>query len=226
MIRENKPIDFSDKIILIDKPKGWTSAAVINFLKKKFKIKKAGHSGTLDPKASGLLVVCTGKMTKKIGEMIEYDKDYEGVFRIGATTVSYDSESPEENIIEDISVNENDILTIKNYFIGEIFQIPPMHSAIKHKGKPLYKLARKGLSVEIKPRKVKINSFDVKLISKTEVEFFVSCSKGTYIRSLARDFGEKLGIGSYLKELKRLRIGPYYLKDIDGKIEHFNAKVL
>lgn len=213
---------YDNKVILVDKPLFWTSAKVTNKIKKTFKLKKVGHSGTLDPKATGLLVICTGKKTKTIAEMIGADKDYEGIIRIGAVTPTYDTESDEQNIMDASNITEEQIMGVRNKFLGEIEQIPPMHSAIKHKGKPIYKLARKGKTLELLPRRVYIKEFQVKRISETEIEFFVSVSKGTYIRSLANDFGTKLGIGGYLKTLRRLRVGDFDIRMIDDKSEELD----
>lgn len=213
---------YDNKVILVDKPLFWTSAKVTNKIKKTFRLKKVGHSGTLDPKATGLLVICTGKKTKTITEMIGADKDYEGTFRIGAVTPTFDTESEEQDI-KDVSYITDDLINnAHDKFLGEIEQIPPMHSAIKHKGKPIYKLARKGKTIELQPRKVNIKKFTVERISETEIKFFVSVSKGTYIRSLANDFGAELGVGGYLKTLRRLRVGNFELKMIDEKFEELD----
>jgi len=210
---------YDNKVILVDKPLNWTSAKVTNKIKKTFKLKKVGHSGTLDPRATGLLIICTGKKTKTITEMIGYDKDYEGTFRIGATTPTYDTES-EEIEIKDVShITEEMINNARDKFSGEISQIPPMHSAIKLNGKPIYKLARKGRTLVLEPRKVFIRKFDVERISDTEIKFFASVSKGTYIRSLAFDFGNVLGVGGYLKTLRRLRVGDFKVSDVDENSE-------
>jgi tRNA pseudouridine55 synthase len=193
--------------ILVDKPKDYSSARVVNLIKRKLKVKKAGHSGTLDPKATGLMVVCTGKMTKELNRLLGADKEYEGVFVLGETTKSFDSET---EVIEKKSVSrvtEAMISEAVKKFTGEIEQIPPMYSAIKHKGKPLYKYAVKGHEVERKPRKVVIKEFDVTGFNLPEISFRVLCSKGTYIRTLANDLGESLGTGAYLKELRRTKIG-------------------
>lgn len=216
---------YANKIFLIDKPLDYTSADIINIFKKNFKLSKAGHSGTLDPKATGLLIVCSDKMTKKISEFIEYDKEYEGVIRIGARTKSFDTENEEENIIQDINISDDDIESVRREFLGEINQMPPMYSAIKYKGRPLYKMARKGKEIERNFRKIIVKKFDVKRISKTELFFRISSSKGTYIRSIANDFGEKLGVGGYLKELRRTRIGEYELKDLNEKVQDIRYKI-
>lgn len=214
---------YENRVILADKPLDWTSAKVINKLKKVFNIRKAGHSGTLDPRATGLLIICTGKKTKIITEIIGADKDYTGTFRIGATTPTYDTESSEENITDTSSVTDDLINSAREKFVGEILQTPPIHSAIKQNGKPVYKLARKGREVTLEPRKVLINDFKVKRISETEVEFFVSVSKGTYIRSLANDFGKEIGAGAYLKTLRRTRIGQFDIKSIEDNCEEIDG---
>lgn len=208
--------------ILVDKPKNYSSARVVNIIKRKLKVKKAGHSGTLDPKATGLMIICTDKMTKELNSLLVYDKEYEGVFLLGERTKSFDSETeviekkPVDNLSEEI-INE----TAKK-FTGEIEQIPPMYSAIKHKGKPLYKYAVKGQEIERSPRKVFIKEFEITKISLPEVSFRVLCSKGTYIRALANDFGLSLGTGAYLKELRRTKIGNYNICDA-VKLEELSA---
>lgn len=202
-------------IFLVDKPLDFTSADIVRIFKKDLNLKKVGHSGTLDPKATGLLILCSDKMTKKINEFIDYDKEYEGVIRIGATTKSFDTESEEENVQENIEVTEEQIENVRKSFLGESDQLPPMYSAVKHKGKPLYKMARKGREIERATRKIFISEFEVKIKSPTELQFRISSSKGTYIRSIANEFGERLGVGGYLKELRRTRIGKFKLGDFD-----------
>jgi len=199
--------------ILVDKPKEYSSAGVVNLIKRKLKVKKAGHSGTLDPKATGLMIVCTNKRTKELNCLLGSDKVYEGVFVLGGTTPSFDSETPvkEKKSVEGIS--EEKIHEKAREFTGEIEQVPPMYSAIKHKGKPLYKYAVKGHEIERSPRKVLIKEFDITGISLPEVSFRVLCSKGTYIRTLANDFGSSIGTGAYLKELRRTKIGNYKVED-------------
>jgi tRNA pseudouridine55 synthase len=200
-------------IILVNKPAGWTSYKVVDKIKRWFKVKKVGHGGTLDPFAEGLLIIATQNKTKELSKILELDKEYEGVMELGAITPSYDVET---EIIERRSfdsITEEKIKETARYFIGEIEQVPPMYSAVKYKGKPLYELARKGLNVERKPRKVKIYDFQILDVNLPEVKFRVRCSKGTYIRSLVYDFGEKLGCGAYLKSLVRTRIGNYKIED-------------
>ncbi len=197
-----------------------TSFNVVSIFKKEFKLKKVGHAGTLDPNATGLLVLCSGNKTKIINEFIEYDKDYTGVIRIGAKTKTFDTESVEYDIVSAEHITESDIEEIRNKFSGKIEQIPPMHSALKHKGKPLYKLARAGETIERKPREVNIEKLTLKRLSETQIYFEVSCSKGTYIRCLANDIGEALNVGGYLKELRRTRVGKFqldnFLEEIKG----------
>jgi len=206
-------MDSPDQMILIDKPIGWTSFDVVNKLRYKLKIKKIGHAGTLDPLASGLLILCTGKMTKRIDEFQAQEKEYTGKFIIGQSTSSHDLETEiiETNDVSAIS-NEQIYLAAKK-FTGVIQQIPPLHSAIKVDGKRAYKLARKGSDLELKPREVIVSQFEITSIQKPEIHFRIVCSKGTYIRSLARDFGDELGVGAYLTGLCRTRIGEYKLQD-------------
>ncbi len=200
-------------MFLLDKPKEYTSAKVVNIVKKILDVKKAGHSGTLDPKATGLMIVCTGKMTKSLNDLLGSDKEYEGVMVLGEKTKSFDTET---EVYEKISVEhltESDIKDNAKHFRGEIEQIPPMYSAIKHKGKPLYKMARRGEEMERAPRTVNIKEFEIEEVTLPEVKFRVLCSKGTYIRTLVSDFGDKLSAGAHLKELRRLKIGKYDIKD-------------
>jgi tRNA pseudouridine55 synthase len=185
----------------------------VNKLRYKLKTKKIGHAGTLDPLATGLLILCTGKMTKRIEEFQAQEKEYTGKFVLGQFTPSHDLET-EVSEPQDISViGEDEIRLATNKFIGAIQQIPPMHSAIKVDGKRAYKLARKGKEVELKAREIFIREFEITSINKPIVEFRVVCSKGTYIRSLARDFGQALGTVAYLSELCRTRIGDFKLAD-------------
>lgn len=206
-------MDSPDQLILIDKPIGWTSFDVVNKLRYKLKIKKIGHAGTLDPLASGLLILCTGKMTKRIDEFQAQEKEYTGKFIIGQSTASHDLET-EVSEAKDISaVTGEQIHQAAEKLTGVIQQIPPLHSAIKVDGKRAYKLARKGSDLELKPRTVTVSQFEITSIQKPEVHFRIVCSKGTYIRSLARDFGNDLGVGAYLTGLCRTRIGEFKLED-------------
>jgi tRNA pseudouridine55 synthase len=202
-----------DRMLLINKPLEWTSFDVVNKLRQRLKIKKIGHAGTLDPLATGLLIICTGKMTKQIDLFQAEEKEYSGTMVIGQTTPSYDLET-HPTAAHDIGlVTESQIRNATRQFMGMIKQIPPSHSAIKIDGKRAYELARKGKQVELKPREVEIKEFEITGIEKPCIHFRVVCSKGTYIRSLANDFGHALGVGAYLSELCRTRIGNFRLEN-------------
>ncbi|MGH2574835.1 MAG: tRNA pseudouridine(55) synthase TruB [Ignavibacteria bacterium] len=222
-ISKEESIDKNGLLLLIDKPKDYSSARVVNIIKKKLNVRKAGHSGTLDPKASGLLIVCTDRQTKKLSNLLESDKEYEGIMILGEITKSFDAEMKviEKKPIDNI--NREKILETAKFFRGEVEQLPPMFSAVKYKGKPLYKYAREDKDVLRKTRKVFIKEFEIKGILKPEVHFRIVCSKGTYIRTLVNDFGRKLGVGAYLKELRRLKIGTYDVKD-SIKLEEISAE--
>ena len=203
----------AERLLLINKPLGWTSFDVVNKLRYKLKIKKIGHAGTLDPLATGLLIICTGKLTKRIDEFQAQEKEYTGKFVLGQTTPSFDLETEVSEPQDISSVTNEDINSTTAKFMGAIQQIPPIYSAIRINGKRAYALARKGKEPELKPREVFIKEFEITNINKPTVEFRVVCSKGTYIRSLARDFGEALGTVAYLSELCRTRIGEFKLTD-------------
>jgi tRNA pseudouridine55 synthase len=177
------------------------------------RIKKVGHAGTLDPLATGLLILCTGKFTKRINEYMAKEKEYTGTFILGATTPTYDLESEPVNFKPINELTEEKIINATKYFIGEIEQVPPAHSAIKVGGKRVYELARKGREVKLEPRKITISEFEIINIALPVVSFRVVCSTGTYIRSLANDFGAALHCGAYLRSLCRTRIGESHLKD-------------
>ena len=215
----NKESFLEGKILLIYKPLNWTSFQVVNkirwLIKTTFNIKKikVGHAGTLDPLADGLLIICTGKMTKKIDQFQKLNKTYTGKFFLGATTPSYDLET-EVNSKKSIDhITEKLILKTTESFKGKTIQTPPIYSAIKHKGKKLYEFARKGETVKIKEREILISEFLITKKQLPELDFIVNCSKGTYIRSLANDFGRKLECGAYLKKLTRTAIGDHLLKN-------------
>ncbi len=203
------------KLLLIDKPLEWTSFQAVNKirwgLKSKFNLKKlkVGHAGTLDPLATGLLLICTGKMTKKIPEFQALEKTYTGTITLGATTPSFDSETPIDKKFKITHLNDEALIAAKEKFKGEIDQSPPLFSAIKKEGKRLYEYARAGEKIEIKSRKIKIHRFDFKKIELPDIVFEVKCSKGTYIRSLANDFGKSVDSGGYLSSLRRIKIGPF-----------------
>ncbi len=200
-------------MLLIDKPFRWTSFDVIGKIRKLIRVRKVGHAGTLDPLATGLLIVCTGKFTKRISEFMAQEKEYTGTFTLGATTPTYDLESEPENFKPLDTVTEEQVKAATQPFTGEIQQIPPAHSAIKVDGKRVYELARQGREVKLEPRKVTIKEFEITAIEMPVVHFRVVCSTGTYIRSLAFDFGNELGCGAYLSNLCRTRIGTFLLKD-------------
>ncbi len=213
MQQKNQPIDnqsfLEGRVLLIDKPLQWTSFDVVKKIRILIKVSKVGHAGTLDPLATGLLIVCTGKFTKKINEYMAAEKEYSGSFTLGATTPTYDLES-EPVFQSDVSqLTTAQIKAATAAFIGEIMQTPPIHSAIKKGGTPAYVLARKGKEVKMEPRKITISTFEITNIDLPRVDFRVVCTTGTYIRSLAFDFGNALGCGAYLSSLRRTRIGDF-----------------
>lgn len=201
------------KVLLIDKPFKWTSFDVIRKIRNTCKIKKVGHAGTLDPLATGLLIVCTGKFTKKINEYMAQEKEYSGTITLGAVTPTYDLESEPGNFKSINDIDKELIYDAAKKFTGEIFQTPPIHSAIKQNGKPVYLLARKGKEVILEPRRITINEFEITNIEIPVVSFRVVCTTGTYIRSLANDFGAVLSCGGYLSKLRRTRIGNFKVED-------------
>ncbi len=201
------------QVVLIDKSMEWTSFDASNKIRSLIKIKKVGHAGTLDPLATGLLIICTGKFTKKINEYMGMEKEYIGTITLGATTPTYDLESDPENFKSTDQLTETEILAATKQFQGDILQYPPQHSAIKKNGERLYVSARKGITVEVEPRPVTIQSFSIEKIELPVVYFKVVCSTGTYIRSLANDFGSLLGVGGYMSSLRRTRIGNFHVSD-------------
>ncbi|GAB2760854.1 tRNA pseudouridine(55) synthase TruB [Salinimicrobium soli] len=207
------------QILLFDKPLEWTSFQLVNkvrwLIRKNFKIKKikVGHAGTLDPLASGLLIICTGKATKKIEDLQGQEKEYTGTFTLGATTPSYDLETEVDQNFPIDHLTEENIYKATEAFLGDIQQLPPVFSALKKDGKRLYEYARNGEEVSISARKVQISEFEITDISLPKVAFRVVCSKGTYIRSLAHDFGKELQTGAHLSALRRTRIGDYLVED-------------
>ena len=212
------------QIILLDKPLEWTSFQAVNKLKYKLKNEfglpkkfKIGHAGTLDPKATGLLIICTGKKTKTISEIQNAPKEYQVEIKIGAQTISYDTEQPEIELKDISIISETEILATLEKFKGEILQKPPVFSAIKIEGNRAYDLARKGVEVEMKSRSTTINYIENLEINLPFISFTVGCSKGTYIRSLAHDIGEDLGVGAYLTKLRRTKIGEYCIENASSK---------
>ncbi len=218
--------DFKNgQILLIDKPLEWSSFQAVNkvkwAIKKKFNLKKikVGHAGTLDPLATGLLIICTGKFTKRIPELQGQIKEYTGTFTLGATTPSYDLETEVDQEFPTEHITTESIHAATDQFMGEIDQFPPIFSALKKDGKRLYEFARKGQEVEIKSRKVHISEFEITNIDLPNIEFRVVCSKGTYIRSLAHDFGKALESGGHLSSLRRTKIGDFDVKNGQSPLE-------
>lgn len=227
--KERTPIDpaiqlpFIDgSVLLIDKPLHWTSFDVIRKMRSLLQIKKIGHAGTLDPLATGLLIVCTGKFTKKINEYMAREKEYTGQFTVGAVTPTYDLESLPEQSKDYSFLTSEMIHAATQQFIGAIEQFPPIFSAIKKDGVALYELARRGVEVKLEARNVTIQQFEITKIELPVIEFKVVCSTGTYIRSLANDFGTALGCGAYLSGLRRTRIGDFMCDDA-MTMEQFEA---
>jgi tRNA pseudouridine55 synthase len=206
-------VDFeSGAVVLIDKSKGKTSFDAVYKVRKALKVKKVGHAGTLDPEATGLLIICTGKKTKEINQFQNLGKTYTGIIKLGYVTKSFDTET-EPTYYGDISNLDNrKIEETRDTFLGKTKQYPPMFSAVKHKGKALYKYARKGVEIERNERDIEIYKFDI-TVELPYIRFEIKCSKGTYIRVLASDFGSKLGCGGYLLELRRTAIGEYSVDD-------------
>lgn len=218
-------------MLLVDKPKTWTSFDVVNKIRYALKLPKkklkVGHAGTLDPLATGLLIICTGKFTKKINELQGLDKVYDGIIQLGAITPSYDAETEIETTFDTSNITEEAILSCAKSFIGKQEQIPPIHSAVKIDGQRAYKLAREGQEVKMKTRSIELYDFKILNVEMPDVSFEVHCSKGTYIRSLAYDFGKRLDNGGYLKGLRRTKIGKYSLDDawnLEELIEHIGQQ--
>lgn len=212
------------KVLLIDKPLTWTSFDAVKKVRILTGVSKVGHAGTLDPLATGLLIICTGKFTKKINEYMAAEKEYTGSFTLGATTPTYDLESVPAPKADCNEISTEMIMGATKQFTGTIMQIPPAHSAIKKSGTPAYVLARKGKEVKMDPRPITISSFEITAIQLPIVHFKVVCSTGTYIRSLANDFGEALGCGAYLSSLRRTRIGTFNVDDALS-IEKFTEQI-
>jgi tRNA pseudouridine55 synthase len=201
------------EMLLVDKPQGWTSFDVVNRIRSLFHVRKIGHAGTLDPMATGLLVICSGRKTKELDQFMGLEKEYEGEMILGARTPSFDAETPvsERRSIDDIT--EERVRSVLAEFVGQQMQTPPMWSAVKVDGRRLYQYARKGQEVARSPREVSIASLTPVKLALPAVSFAVVCSKGTYIRALVDDVGQRLGCGAYLSALRRTRIGPYHVAD-------------
>lgn len=200
-------------IILINKPKGITSHDVVDIVRKKLEIRRVGHAGTLDPLAEGLLIILVGGFTKLFPRFVDFDKEYIGVLKLGEITTTGDCQGDVIKRSDYGQVDKEKIKEVFSSFQGEIEQVPPMVSALRVGGKRLYSLARKGIVVERKPRKIKIHSLEVRKINLPFIEFYVHCSKGTYVRKLAEDFGEFLGCGAHIVKIERLSVGPFKLSE-------------
>jgi tRNA pseudouridine55 synthase len=223
---KHKDFDFAaGELLLINKPYRWTSFDIVGKVRNAFKpLKlKVGHAGTLDPLATGLLIVCTGKMTKQIDSFQAEEKEYTGTMVLGATTPSYDMETEPDQTFDIAHLNEQYLESACKQFIGEIQQYPPAHSAIKINGERLYEKARRGEEVELRLRTITINEFELTRIELPEVDFRVVCSKGTYIRSLVHDFGKAVNSGAYLSKLRRTRSGNFKIQDAWEVMELVNV---
>lgn len=212
------------EMLLINKPYKWTSFDVVGKIRNAFKpVKlKVGHAGTLDPLATGLLIICTGKLTKKIDEFQAQEKEYTGTMTLGACTASYDMETEVNETFDIAHLTEKQIRETTGQFTGDLDQFPPAHSAVKVDGERLYMKARRGENVELKTRRVSISQFEITRIELPEIDFRVVCSKGTYIRSLAYDFGRALQNGAYLSALRRTKSGNYTVADSYGVMDLVN----
>jgi tRNA pseudouridine55 synthase len=202
-----------DGIMLIDKPTGMTSHDVVAIARRKLKIKKIGHSGTLDPVATGILVLLVGKDTKLFAKFVHFDKEYEATLRLGTVTSTGDSQGRvlvEKDIVH---LSDDIVRQACNKFIGERDQIPPMVSAIKYQGKRLYELARKGIEIERKARRIRIYDLRITRMALPEVDFYVKCTKGTYIRRLGEEIGEELGVGGFISSIRRISLGPFCIRE-------------
>ena len=215
-VNQIKEDDIQDgKMLLVDKPLTWTSFDVVKYIRKslvsKFKIKriKVGHAGTLDPLATGLLIICIGKQTKQISIYQNLSKTYTGKFKLGETTPSYDAETEVNKSFNYDHIKEKDIINLSQKFTGKLMQKPPIFSALKKNGKRMYEYARENKKIEIQEREINIYEFEIIKFENPYIEFKINCSKGTYIRSIANDFGKKLNSGSYLSELRRINIGEF-----------------
>lgn len=207
---------YNDTVLLLDKPLNWTSFDVVNKVRYAGKFKKVGHAGTLDPLATGLLILCTGKKTKEIDQYQAQEKEYTGKFILGKTTPSADLETEVDANFPVEHITQEMLLEAKLKFTGTISQVPPLFSAVKVNGKRAYEAAREGKTLELKSREITIKEFDIDSTNFPEISFRVVCSKGTYIRSLARDFGLAVGSGAYLSELRRTKIGEFSVANAES----------
>lgn len=202
-----------DGILLIDKPSGITSHDVVEIVRRRLKTEKVGHSGTLDPVATGVLVLLIGKATKLFSKFVHFDKEYEATLKLGATTSTGDSEGKVLCEKDASNIREEDIRKVFTRFVGEREQVPPMVSAIKHRGRRLYELARQGIEVDRKARLIKIYDLKIRDLRLPEVDFYVKCTKGTYIRRLGEEIGEELGVGGFISRIRRISLGPFNISD-------------
>jgi tRNA pseudouridine55 synthase len=200
-------------LLIIDKPSGVTSHDVVDIARKKLRMKRIGHSGTLDPVATGVLVLLVGKATKLFSKFVFFDKEYEATLQLGVVTSSGDSQGSVIAQKDTAHITEADVRRIFATFVGERAQVPPMVSAIKHKGERLYELARRGIEVDRKPRPIKIYYLTITRLALPEIDFLVKCSKGTYIRRLGEEIGEVLGVGGFISRIRRVSLGPFSIKD-------------
>jgi tRNA pseudouridine55 synthase len=215
------------EVFLVDKPLEWTSFDVVKKIRNALRIKKVGHAGTLDPLATGLLIVCAGKQTKQIDSYMGQEKEYTGTFVIGSTTESFDLEKPVVPVADPSEITLELVKAAAAQLTGDILQVPPMHSAIKVDGKRVYESARQGIEVKMEARPVQVREFEITGFESNVVHFRISCSKGTYIRSLARDLGLLLGVGAYMSSLCRTRIGNFKLsesKELMSLVEEIKAR--
>ena len=202
-----------DGVLVVNKPQGWTSHDVVDFIRKRFGLKKVGHAGTLDPMATGVLVILIGKHTKSSNFFLSADKEYDATLMLGATSDTGDAWGRIEKLGNPGAPGKKEIEETFNKFLGAIEQVPPAYSAVKFKGKKLYEFARKGIEIKLPPRKVVIKELKIYKIDGQEVSFSVTCSKGTYIRQLCMDIGKELGCGAYLSRLRRTRSGEFTVKE-------------
>ncbi|MCX6143792.1 MAG: tRNA pseudouridine(55) synthase TruB [Ignavibacteriales bacterium] len=210
--KSEAPVD-EGTILLMDKPFQWTSFDVVHKVRRTLGIPKVGHTGTLDPRATGLLIICTGRQTKRVQEFADMEKEYTGTLQLGIRTPSFDLETAVTEQADISTVTQEKLAAAVQGFLGKQLQVPPMFSAVKHHGKPLYKYARKGKTLEREAKEIEIKEFSIISFAPPNVSFRVRCSKGTYIRTLANDLGEILGCGATLVELRRTRIGEYRVEN-------------
>jgi len=203
-------------LLVIDKPSGMTSHDVVDVVRRRFKMKRVGHSGTLDPMATGILVLLLGKATKLFTQFVHFDKAYEATLRLGVVTATGDAQGKVLKEVDPGLVTDDDVRRVMASFIGPRQQVPPMVSAIKHKGQRLYDLARRGIEVERTARPIKIFELSISRLERPDVDFMVRCSKGTYVRRLGEEIGEELGVGGFISRIRRTALGPFSIKDAIG----------